>query len=282
MLDKVQEIRIKIKNKLPELTEAQLRVANYLIENPQKFAISSVRELEHELNVSKSTVVRFAQALGYDGFLDIKSEFLKSIRSELGPINRFKNILDHTEMETDMLQMIADQTIMNIEATLKVVDLDDYKRALKMIKKADHVFTMGRAMSSYLAEITAYLFSRVSIKAHAFTYGGLSFSEQIINLSENDLVFAFSFPPYSEETIRAASYVKEKNLKLISVTDKLTSKIVQYSDLFFQVAVDSITMSNSIMATLVLIYALAAQSGRELKGKTLETLESIQHVRKEH
>jgi len=66
------------------------------------------------------------------------------------------------------------------------------------------------------------------------------------------------------------------------VTDKATSKIVQFSDVFFQVFVESITISNSIMSALVLLYSIVAQLGNEVKYKTLKTIEAIEHVRKEH
>lgn len=141
---------------------------------------------------------------------------------------------------------------------------------------------MGMAISAHLAEITAYLFSRVSLNSQALTYGALTFSEQIINMNQDDLIIAFSFPPYSEPTIKAAQYAKENDLKVISITDKPTSEIVQYSDLILQVSVESVTMANSIMAPLVIIYALAAQIGLDNKQKTIRTIESLDHVRKEH
>jgi DNA-binding MurR/RpiR family transcriptional regulator len=101
-------------------------------------------------------------------------------------------------------------------------------------------------------------------------------------MNQDDLIIAFSFPPYSEPTIKAAQYAKENDLKVISITDKPTSEIVQYSDLILQVSVESVTMANSIMAPLVIIYALAAQIGLDNKQKTIRTIESLDHVRKEH
>lgn len=287
MQDNMRDLKKRIKSKIPHLTESQKVIANYLVEKPQKFALSSVRELEKELNKSKSTIVRLAQALGYNGFHELKSEFLKKIRHNLEPIHRYKAFLSEANEKSDALKphylhLIADETVNNIQSTLYLIDMEQYRKAIELIENANHVYTIGLGISNYLAGIASYLFTRVSIKSTFLAYGGITFAEQIINFSKDDLIFAFSFPPYSKETIEAACYAHEKKIKVIAVSDKVTNKIVHYSDVFLQVEVESMTISNSIMAVLVLLYSITAQIGHDLKSKTLETIEAIEHVRKEH
>ena len=282
MQGKINEIKRRIKFKLPNLTKSQKAVADYIVENPEKFAFCSVRELEEELKISKSTIVRLAQALGYDGFSGLKSEFLKRIRHNLDPIPRYKTFLSEHHEKLDFIRLIADETVNNIYNTLRLIDNAQYKKALYLLKNASHVYTIGVGISSCLAEIAAYLFTRVSINSNFMTHGTLRFTEQIINISKNDVIFAFSFPPYSKETIEAACYAQERSIKVISIIDKATSEIVQYSNVYLQVSVESITISNSIMSVLVLLYSIIAQLGDELKDKTLKTIEAIEHVRKEH
>jgi DNA-binding MurR/RpiR family transcriptional regulator len=282
MQDNINEIKKRIKLKLPNLTKSQKAIANYIVENPKKFALFSVRELENELKISKSTIVRLAQALGYNGFFELKSEFLKEMRNNFGPIPQYKTFLSAPHERLDFLRLIADETVNNIQITLQLIDNAHYKKALDLLKNADHVYTIGIGISSCLAEIATYLLNRVSVNSHFMAHGALKLTEQIINISKKDLVFAFSFPPYSKETIEAARYAQEKSIKVISVTDKATSEIVHYSDVFLQVNVKSITISNSIMSVLVLLYSIVAQLGDELKDKTLKTIEAIEHVRKEH
>lgn len=282
MNEHIQFIKARIKESLSKLSDNQKIIANYIIENPEIIALSSIRDLESTLGTSKTTIVRLTQALGYSGFQELKGELLSAMRRELDPIHRFKSRLNHNDVGEDGIAQIADQTMRNINTSLELFNQEDFNKALAMIKKAKTIHTMGVAISSHLAEITAYLFKRVTLDARAMTYGAMNFSEQIINMSDQDLIIAFSFPPYSDPTIKAAEYAREKDLNLIAVTDKPTSQIVAYSDLFFQVAVHGDTMANSIMAPLVLIYAMAAQIGLQLKQQTIRTIESIEHVRKKH
>lgn len=282
MEDNIDEIKKRIKFKLPNLTESQKVVANYIVENPQRFALFSVRELEKELKISKSTIVRLVQALGYEGYYELKSEYLKRLRDNFGPVPRYKRFLSEPHKKLDFNRLIADETVKNIHNTLRLVDDSQYKKAINLLKKANGVYTIGVGISNCLSEIATYLFTRVSINSHCMAYGSLKFTEQIINISKKDVVFAFSFPPYSKETIEAARYAKERSIKVISITDKATSEIVQYSDAFLQVFVESITISNSIMSVLVLLYSIITQLSYEMKDKTLKIIKAIEHVRKEH
>jgi DNA-binding MurR/RpiR family transcriptional regulator len=113
-------------------------------------------------------------------------------------------------------------------------------------------------------------------------FGPLRFTEQIINISKKDLILTFSFPPYSPETIEAARYAKEKSIKIISITDKATNEILKYCDAYLQVSVESLAISNSIMSTLVLLYAIITQLSFEFKDKTLKEIDALEHVRKRH
>jgi len=284
MQDSIKDLKDRIKNKIPQLTESQKVVANYIVENPQKFALSSVRQLEAELKTSKSTIVRLAQALGYEGFQEIRSSLLNNLRKELDPINRYKSLLsiNNNIEKLDYLNSVADESINNINRTLDIIDKNQWNRTIKLLKQANHVYTMGLGVSSILAQLASYLFNRVSIKSSSLVSRSLSFPEQIINLSVNDLIFAFSFPPYSKETIQAASYANEKDIRVVSITDKSTNDIIQYSAAYLTVAVESDTISNSITPIQVILYALCTQIGHELKSKTLTTIEAIEHVRKEH
>ncbi len=91
-MEKIENIKFQIKEKLSQLTRSQKIIADYMIEHPQKFALCSLQELENELKVSKSTIVRLAQLLGYDGFYSLKAYFLEEIKNSLEPIERCKKI----------------------------------------------------------------------------------------------------------------------------------------------------------------------------------------------
>lgn len=282
MRDKFEDLKSRIQDRIPKLSDSQKIIADYIVENPETFALSSIRELEKELKTSKSTIVRLAQSLGYDGFHELKNEFLQMIRQDLSPINRYKSFLYEPAGNANFVKLLAEEAVNNINTTMHLLDRKQYDRAVRIIKESNHVYTLGLGISTYLGQIASYLFNRVSIKADAMPSGGLSFAEQIINLDRRDVLFAFSFPPYSPETVEAAAYASERKIKVIAVTDRVTADIVPHVDAYLQVAVETKSVSNCITAVLVLISALASHIGFDQKERTLEGIKTVETLRQRH
>lgn len=282
MRDKLDELKKRIQDRIPLLSESQKFIADYIVENPETFALSSIRQLEKELRTSKSTIVRLAQSLGYDGFHELKNEFLQLIRKDLSPINRYKSFLYEPAGEANYVKLLAEEAVNNINTTMHVLDRKQYDKSVKILEESRHVYTLGLGISTYLAQIAAYLFKRVSVNADVMPVGGLSFAEQIINLGKQDTLLAFSFPQYSIETIEAAAYAQEKGVKVVAITDKVTADIVPYVDAYLQVAVETRSVSNCITAALVLLSALASHIGYDQKEKTIEGINTIESLRKKH
>ncbi len=282
MQESLQKLKERIRSQIPNLTESQKVIANYIVENTQKFALSSIREIEEELKTSKSTIVRLAQVLGYDGFQELKNTFLKKIRTDLDPVNRYKIYLSSTDSESNYLETIAQESLENINSTLQVIDDSQYKKAVKLIEKAEYVYTLGHGISAYLADLTSHLLNSVAIKSTKLRYGGITFAEEIVNISQKDLIIALTFPEYSDETIEACAYAHKKGIKIIAITDKMTNEIIQYSNVHLQALAESQLSASSIISPVMLLYSLCAQVGYDLKNKTLETIDSIASIRKEH
>lgn len=263
----LQELKKRIVAKIPDLTESQKVIANYIVDNTQKFALSSIREIEKELKTSKSTIVRLAQVLGYEGFHDLKNTFLKKIR--VGLESNSHNSLHQNEInyESSFLDTATHETITNINSTLQLIDRSQYEEAVNLIRKSEYVYTLGHGISTYLADIASHLLIRSTKKSSRLRYGGVSFMEQIGNLTKKDVIIAISFPPYAEETIEACKYARKEGVKIIALTDKMTSPILSYGDVYLQTVVESQHSLNSYMPALIVLDSIIAQFERDSKNK---------------
>ena len=272
MEELISDLKRRIRQKIPSLTSSQKIIADFIVENPYHFASCSIRELEEVLHISKSTIVRLAQTLGYGGFQQLRSEFLSGIRHETNPIQRYKSYLTESkdEMEFDYLRLLGQENVGNINHMLHNLDRNQYSEVIRIIEDAANVYTLGLGISNYLAGITSYFLNRISVKSECMFFGGFTFTERVVGLSEKDLLFAFSFPPYSVETVEAARYAQEKKIRVIAITDKATSDIAQFTNAHLQVAVDSFSFSNSISAVLVLVLGIVAEIAENRKEQTLQ------------
>ena len=178
-----------------------------------------LEELEKELKISKSTIVRLAQVLGYDGFHEMKSVFLKRIRHNFGPISRYRTFLSEPHEKLNFIQLISDETINNIHKTLQLIDNSQYKKAVDLLKNANHVYTVGIGISSCLAEIAAYLIGLWGIKysvveAIAFhhTPGKCGARMGIIVHTANILAHEMGSPETSKPARLDDNYLKDTDI----------------------------------------------------------------------
>ena len=275
------KIKQLITSNINKFSDKQKKIANYIIENPQKFALKSIQELETELNISKSTIVRLAQTLGYSGLLDMKRDVKKYISNKLEPLEKYETILSTKETSSNFLNILTDEVIINIKKTQELIDNKQFNNFIKYIEESTEVHTLGAGISMYLSEITSYLLNRVSIRSFPFTRGGAPFPEQIINFRKNGLLLVFYFPSYDKEVKKTVIYAKERGLKVVAITDKATNEIVELADEYLQVAVDSCTVSNSVSTIITVIYAIIGQIGQDKKIEILENLKEVKHIRSE-
>ena len=112
-------------------------------------------------------------------------------------------------------------------------------------------------------------------RSFAMSGDSLSFPEQIVLLTPKDLIIAFSFPPYSRQTVEAAQLAHQRKIPVVSFTDKKTAPIVQYSLHILIAKTDNILFTNSLGAISMLINALVTEIVLTEEKKVLRGLQTI-------
>jgi len=266
---------------ISHLTKNQKKVAQFLLDYPEEIAFSSIDVIAERLSVGKATIVRLAQALGYTGFLELKTELSNKLRNDLSLTQKFKDTIDSKPLKTDYLSKLADNEIENIQNTLQTIDRKAFDKAVKILFAAPRIYTMGLGISSFLSQLAAYFLNRITMKASAFSHGSISFHEQVISVNPGDCIVSISLPPYSVATIEAAESSQSKGIKVISITDKLVAPIAQFSDVVFTAKTHNIVFINTVSSVLLIIYALATGVGLSDRTKSLEVLSLFENAKTE-
>ncbi|MHB2149622.1 MurR/RpiR family transcriptional regulator [Calditrichota bacterium LG25] len=265
-----------------KLTKNQKKIAQFLLDHPEEIALSSIENIAEKLNVGKATIVRLAQTLGYKGFLELKTELSNKLRDDLSPTQKFKNALKTHTDKSDFIRTLATNEMNNIQKTIENLDRDQFNKAVRIFVSATNIFTMGLGISSFLAEIASYYLNRVTMRARAFTHGSLTLEEQIISLKKDDALLVISLPPYSYQTIEATETAQYKGVKIVSITDKITSPIAQYCDVVFIAETNNIVFINTVGAILTIIYSLAAGIGLSDRATSLTALSLFEKVESDY
>ena len=241
------------------------RVADFILKQPHDLAFLTTDSLSDALKVSTPNDGRFAQNLGYRGFTELQNEVLDAVQSTLRTPERYKVSLG--KMKHDgTLTLVAQHEVQNINQTVQYVDRGTFKSVVDALIRSRRTFAMGIGISSLLAQVLSYELNQVGIESEALESGTLRFVEHLALARRGDVVVAFSFPPYSKETIDAANYARQRGLTVVTVTDKLTSPITFHANHVLAVRTENMLHTNSISAISVVINALVTDVA--LKNKS--------------
>ena len=254
-----RKIKNRIQNNYDSLSKNHKKLADYFLDNFDSIPFLSVQQISDATLLSVASVVRFAQKIGFKGYQQMKEEIGLNLQ-ELINKKEFFSLIDATKnLKEDHFTLVANQEIKNITATVNLNDRKNFDKAIKLILNSGRVYSMGLGISYLLAEILSYQLCQIAVNTSCFTHSHSSFLEQILYLSKNDTLIALSFPPYSKETIEAAKFAKEKQIKVIAITNKTSAPISRFSDIQLIVQSDNMLFTNSFSAISVLINAIATE-----------------------
>ena len=250
-----EALKAKILEAYQRLPANQQRVADFILKQPHDLAFLTTDSLSKALKVSKATIVRFAQSLGYQGFTELQNEVLDAVQSTIRAPDRYMIELGKLKPD-ETLTLVAQHEVHNIDRTVQYIDRNTFGGAVDALLSARRVYTMGIGVSSLLAEVLSYELNQVGIESQALASGKLRFVEHLALARRGDVVVGFSFPPYSKETVDAAKYARQRGLGVIAITDKLTSPITFHAYHVLAVQTENMLHTNSISAISVVINAL--------------------------
>jgi DNA-binding MurR/RpiR family transcriptional regulator len=275
-----ESLKQKILQTYSQMPEHQQRIADYLLQHGKNVGLLTTDSIARHLKVSKATVVRFAQTLGYDGFIELRNEILEFLRSDLKSVDKFMVSIGKQSIE-DTLTLVAKHEVQNINKTIQQIDRAAFTRCVELILSARRAVTMGIGVSSLLAEVLAYELHQVAIEARPLSTAHIRFVESLAIASPKDVVIAFSFPPYSKETIDAAAYTHQRKIPVIAFTDRLTSPITFHTDTVLVVRSENMLFTNSIAAISVVINALATNIAAKNKKQITSTFKESSRILEE-
>ncbi|MFH1198046.1 MAG: MurR/RpiR family transcriptional regulator [bacterium] len=270
-MSRYKEIKKRIQSHYENLPKNQKKLAEYFIDNFDRISFLSVNNISEATGLSVASIVRFAQRIGFTGFLEMRSEIANTLQNHIENKEIF-SLLDTDHLEGDTLTTVANQDIKNINDTLNQLDRGNFNQTIKLILESNRTFTLGLGISFLLSRVLAYQLNQVAVDAYNLVHDHSSFMEQILFLNKDDLIIAFSFPPYSKETIEAAKYAKEKNIRVVSITDKNASPITFYSNVHLTVKTQNMLFTNSFSAISVIINAIATGCALNNKAKAKKML----------
>lgn len=276
-MSKKRDLLLRIQENLSTLSKGHKLLARYIIDNYDKAAFMTALKLGNKVGVSESTVVRFANALGFKGYPELQNELQEIIKTKLTTVQRVEMAQEYSS-EHDLLKKAFKADMQNIRNTYENLDQKAFNEVVEQILKADRIYILGLRSSAALAQFLGFYLNMILDNVVVVGDGISNVFEQMLRMSQKDLVIAFTFPRYSSRTIEAVKFAKEENVPIVAITDSLTSPISSISDYCLTSNCDMFSFVDSLVAPLSLVNALIVAVGmreKEKIGRYFNKLEKI-------
>ena len=227
-MEQRQELLARINQTGRRLSKGQKRIAEYIVNHYDKAAFMTASKLGDKVQVSESTVVRFAIALGYDGYPALQKALQEMIRNRLTAVQRVEMTGDMSE--SAVLGTVFKADMQNIRQTIEDLDEANFSRTVDALCEAERVYVVGVRSSAPLAQFLGYYMNFIRDNVMVITSGISDVLEQVARVGEKDVVLGISFPRYSRRTIEAMNYAKSKGATVVSLTDTPLSPLGEASD----------------------------------------------------
>ena len=273
-----KDILSVIQTNMSTFSKGQKLIAGFILESYDKAAFMTASRLGKTVNVSESTVVRFAAELGYDGYPAMQKALQEMIRSKLTSIQRIEVSNDRIGNQ-DILSMVMQSDMDKIHMTLEETNREDFDRAVSAIVDARHIYILGvrsaAALASFLGFYFNLIFDNVTV-VHATSTSEVF--EQLLRIGPNDVIVGVSFPRYSRRTVKAMQFAHDRGAATIALTDSETSPLAPISTLTLLAKSDMASFVDSLVAPLSLINALIVAIGRKKNDDLSQTFETLEQI----
>ena len=276
------DILTMIQENMAGFSKGQRRIAAYILESYDKAAFLTASKLGKKVNVSESTVVRFAAELGFDGYPDMQRSLQKMIRNRLTSVQRIEVTNDRIG-DQDLVSMVLQSDVDKIRMTLEELDRSSFDGAVDAIVGARKIYLIGvrsaAALTTFLHFYLNLIFDNV-VLVTANT--GSELFESLLRVGEEDVVLGISFPRYSSRTVQAMSFARDRGATTIAITDSEASPLAAASKYTLTARSDMASFVDSLVAPLSLVNALLVAVSRKKNDDLATTFRTLEDIWEEY
>ena len=248
----------EIRQRFDEFSRSQKDVGQYIVDHLEEAAFHTAEELARRANTSSSTVVRFAQALGFEGFPELQAAARDEYRRQretaaatdvpappLFPI-------DQTEFEA----ALAGDHI-NVAETARKVDREEVVAAVDLISRAERIVLCGTDQMAFFASYLRHLLALLDLRAEVVASASQEALARLARIDENTLVIGFSAGRPHPLVVRAMKLARHRKAATIAIADATLSEVAKLADHRLYYSSNSPAYVRSHTALLALVQALA-------------------------
>ena len=257
--DKHQSLSNYIQAHFDRCSRSQKDVAQYIVDHLDEAAFQTAEELARRANTSSSTVVRFSQALGFEGFPELQA----AARDEYRRLNAQGSTgetqgapplfsLDQSEFETSLA---ADH--LNVEETARKVSRPSVEALIDAIVDAEKIVVAGTDQMAFFASYLRHLLMLLDLRVDVVASPSQEALSRLGRIDAATLVIGLSAGRPHPLVVRAMKLARHRKAHTAAVTDATLSEVAKLAQIKLYYSSNSPSFVRSHTALLSIIQALA-------------------------
>lgn len=258
-----------IVERMEELTPQLRRAARFVVDHPTEIAIASMRQVAAKAEVTPSTMLRLAQALGEPSYDSFRGRFQQAVRAGTPAYpDRARGLqrLGQSERQAEIATAFGEALGGNVRRAFEENGPETFATAALLLRKAPRSYFFG-LRGCYGIVHYAYLVARMVLpQATLVTDPGGVAIDDLALAKAGDCLLVVGLTPYAEATVRTVDFARERGLSIIAVTDSRASPVARGASQLLLASTDSPqffpSMSGALATLEGLLGYLVAQGGR--------------------
>lgn len=255
-----ESLRAAIMEQRDTLPKRLMQVAVYALEHPDEVAFGTTASIANAAEVQPSTLVRFAQNFGFDGFSGLQLLFQARLK---GRNSSYEDRLRHLEsggaLETEssaILKGFVSAAHQSLEALSQAIDPVQLERAIDLLARADTIYLIARRRSFPIVTSMAYAFGKLKLRCQVVSSAAGNDDDLLDLATPRDAAFAVSFSPYAAESAAQAQALAQRGVPLVALTDSVLSPLAASASVWFELVEADHAGFRSLSASLAFAMAL--------------------------
>ena len=236
------------------LTKSQQKIAEYFIRNQARIASLSSMDAAKEIGVSDASIIRFARAIGFEGFADLKGQLYDDlVESAYGSMSLSQRLSQNAEKYKDSHTPAQFQSLMeqNIVSVFRDNLPEDFEAVADSLVSSGHRYIVGMRGCRGVAMQMGRLLSFMLPEVHTITDGECASVNSLQDIGPGDTLVMFVFSRFYKMDLSYVQLAKEHGAKVCLITNDITGPLTAYADTVLMLASANMSFYHSAIAAVM-------------------------------
>ncbi len=258
----MEEIQNAIRSHYQTLSQTQKRIAEEVLHEPSRYFMLHIAECANRLKVSEASLTRFARAIGFNGYNELKSLCQTDLLSAFGIREKIVRSLRETDEGRSPIEDQFQRERDNFSAQMNEIDYVALEKLAHRLAEADTVYIAGLGGAKTLVEFLAFRLRRLGLNVRELREGGYALAENLTLLGSEDILVAIGFRRVYDEVLTAVEYAGKVGCPVFVLTENPLSKLARSEGNYAVVRRGPDELLNSVAFPIAVCNAVAVMVGR--------------------